>query len=283
METLKRNLPTESITFKQIESTFQFIKDSEEFSDVILVCEDGRQVTANKLLLASSSPLFKDILLDTVQPIIYLIGLTFEDLTALMDFVFWGEAELNQTNLNSFLSASRSLKLKGIEEVQIQYVKVPSDTVQSCEGENLVTKIPPKPEVNSGVEKFQDQKKYESESHSQTLYISEDIDTKDFAQEKSWAIIGRDKCNVETEELSLQVNSMIRVSNQFLASTGEKEHICLACGFEGGKNNVRCHVESNHIHGVIYTCGICGTTSRYKAGLMRHKGRRHSKSTLFME
>ena len=43
-------------------NAFGSLKDDEDFTDVTLACEDGMQVKAHKVVLASSSPFFQNIL-----------------------------------------------------------------------------------------------------------------------------------------------------------------------------------------------------------------------------
>ena len=47
---------------KAITSSFGSLSKEAEFSDVTLVCEDGQQVEAHKVILAASSPLFRNML-----------------------------------------------------------------------------------------------------------------------------------------------------------------------------------------------------------------------------
>ena len=49
--------------FKEnITALFGNLRHDEDFVDVTLVCEDGKQVEAHKVILASSSPVFQRIL-----------------------------------------------------------------------------------------------------------------------------------------------------------------------------------------------------------------------------
>ena len=42
-------------------NTFESLKEDKDFTDVTLVCEDGKQVEAHKVILANSSPFFQNI------------------------------------------------------------------------------------------------------------------------------------------------------------------------------------------------------------------------------
>ena len=57
-----------------IQSTFHDLQESQNFTDVTLVCEDGDHMEAHKVILAASSPLFLNILtkLKNPHPMIYM-------------------------------------------------------------------------------------------------------------------------------------------------------------------------------------------------------------------
>ena len=44
---------------KNVNSAFKSLRNDREFTDVTLVCEDGQQMEAHKVILASSSPFFQ--------------------------------------------------------------------------------------------------------------------------------------------------------------------------------------------------------------------------------
>ena len=73
---------------ENITSTFKELREDTELTDVTLACEDGQQIEAHKVVLASSSPFFMDLLKKNKHPhpLIYLRGLTSTDLGAIMDF-----------------------------------------------------------------------------------------------------------------------------------------------------------------------------------------------------
>ena len=55
--------------FKEnVSSSFGELREDADLTDVTLVCEDGKQVDAHKVVLASSSPFFKDILKRNKHP-----------------------------------------------------------------------------------------------------------------------------------------------------------------------------------------------------------------------
>ena len=97
-------------------SAFGTLREDREFADVTLACEDGQQVEAHKVILASSSPFFLNLLRRNKHPhpLIYMRGLKSEDLVAMIDFLYFGEANVYQENLDSFLTVAEELQLKGL-------------------------------------------------------------------------------------------------------------------------------------------------------------------------
>merc|ERR1719500_2537075 len=95
---------------------FGNLRDDNDFADVTLVCEDGQQVEAHTVILAASSPFFQKLLGRNkhTHPLIYMRGVKSEDLLAIVDFVYRGEANVFQENLDSFLAIAEELQLKGL-------------------------------------------------------------------------------------------------------------------------------------------------------------------------
>merc|ERR1712208_259969 len=92
------------------------LREDNDFVDVTLVCEDGQQVEAHKVILASSSPFFQKLLGRNKHPhpLIYMRGVKSDDLLAIVDFLYCGEANVFQENLDSFLAVAEELQLKGL-------------------------------------------------------------------------------------------------------------------------------------------------------------------------
>ena len=57
-------------------SAFGRLRADKDFADVTLACEDGEKIEAHKVILAASSPVFANILLENKNshPLIFLKG-----------------------------------------------------------------------------------------------------------------------------------------------------------------------------------------------------------------
>ena len=99
---------------ENISTGFKELRSDKELTDVTLACEDGQQIEAHKVVLTTSSPLFRSLLKSKSHqhPLIYMRGVKFEDLVAIIDFLYCGEANVYQEHLDAFLVLAEELKLK---------------------------------------------------------------------------------------------------------------------------------------------------------------------------
>ena len=74
------------------------------------------KVGAHKVVLASASTFFMELLkrMKHSQPLIYLRGVRSADLVAMVDFLYLGEANILQKDLDTFLTLAEDLKLNGL-------------------------------------------------------------------------------------------------------------------------------------------------------------------------
>ena len=95
------------------------LRGERELEDVSLVSDTG-DVRAHKLVLAASSPLFRAIITRNPHshPLLYLKGVTATNLNYVLDFIYNGEVNVAQDDLNSFLTAAEDLKIKGLTQQQ---------------------------------------------------------------------------------------------------------------------------------------------------------------------
>lgn len=101
---------------ENVKSAFANFQSDQDFSDVTLACEDGQQVEAHKVILASCSPFLMELLRKNKHPhpIIYMRGVKFEDLVTIVEFLYLGEVNIYQENLAVFLTLAEELQLKGL-------------------------------------------------------------------------------------------------------------------------------------------------------------------------
>jgi len=100
-----------------ISSAFRELKDDKDFFDVTLACEDN-QLQAHKVILSACSPFFRSVLKKNPHqhPLLYLKGVKYEDILSVLNFMYHGEVNVAQEDLNSFLAVAEDLKVKGLTQ-----------------------------------------------------------------------------------------------------------------------------------------------------------------------
>ena len=213
-----------------ITTAFRDLREDKEFTDVTLACEDGQQVEAHKVVLISSSPFFKSLLQRNKHPHpwIYMRGLESKDLVAMIDFLYHGEANVFQENLDSFLAIAEELQLKGLhgnqteavpEEVQPRKPVARKSNTLVEEEEAVDAGFTPHTKKRKSLETFRNEPNQET---AIALYSNTP--------------------HTEIAELSEKVKSMMVFSEK--AAPGGQGHskgkarICKACGKEGSMHTI---------------------------------------------
>ena len=238
--------------------SFGELKGDRDLTDVTLACEDGHQIEAHKVVLASSSPFFMKLLKRNKHPhpLIYMRGLKSNDLVAIVDFLYGGEANVFQEDLDSFLAIAEELQLKGLT------------------GTGESRKEPEEPKTKKDFEPKRELKQTDKTLHTKfapTSAKSSNSDTTVAVNETT--VLG------DFQNLNEQIQSMITKSDVSLGKGLGFLANCKVCGKEAAYKDMPRHVEANHITGVSHECDICGKISRSANGLRQHKMNYHMTTT----
>ena len=100
-----------------ISQAFKELRDDKDFFDVTLACDD-EQIQAHKVILSACSPFFRNILRRNPHqhPLLYLKGVKYSDLQSVLNFMYHGEVNVAQEELNSFLAVAEELRVKGLTQ-----------------------------------------------------------------------------------------------------------------------------------------------------------------------
>jgi len=100
-----------------ISVAFRELREDKDFFDITLACEE-EQIQAHKVILAACSPFFRSVLKRNPHsnPLVYLRGVKYSDLIAVLNFMYHGEVNVAQEELNSFLAVAEDLKVKGLTQ-----------------------------------------------------------------------------------------------------------------------------------------------------------------------
>jgi len=102
-----------------ISVAFRELRDDKDFFDVTLACDED-QIQAHKVILSACSPFFRSVLRKNphAHPLLYLKGVKFGDLQSVLNFMYHGEVNVAQEELNSFLAVAEELRVKGLTQNQ---------------------------------------------------------------------------------------------------------------------------------------------------------------------
>jgi len=100
-----------------ISVAFRELREDKDFFDVTLACDDD-QIQAHKVILSACSPFFRSVLRKNPHqhPLLYLKGVKYADLLAVLNFMYHGEVNVAQEELNSFLAVAEDLRVKGLTQ-----------------------------------------------------------------------------------------------------------------------------------------------------------------------
>ena len=238
-----------------VTSSFRELREDVDFTDVTLVCEDGKQMEAHKVILAASSPFFKEILKRSKHPhpLVFMKGLKSEDLLAILDFLYFGEANVLQENLDSFLALAEELRLKGLTGTDNSGNDKEPTTEVDQDFENAPTKR-------------------ENDKHNRTLSRHQ---YRSPTKSDTAVAVQNNSINTKLQYLDDQIKSMMTKTGVKTANGQEYMATCNICGKQAAYHNIQSHIEAKHITGVSHSCSICGKTSRSRDASRKHKQTYH--------
>lgn len=99
-------------------SVFDQLLQSESFVDVTLAC-DSQSIKAHKIVLSACSPYFQALFVDNPcqHPIIIMRDVRWEEMRAIVDFMYKGEINVSQEQIGPLLKIAEMLKIRGLAEV----------------------------------------------------------------------------------------------------------------------------------------------------------------------
>ena len=261
-----------------ITTAFGSLREEKDFADVTLACEDGQQVDAHKVILAASSPFFQNLLKrnNHTHPLIYMRGMKSEDLVSVVDFLYYGETNVNEENLNDFLAIAEELKLKGLGASQEMVdEKNPKEKTKSFK-----TTRPYK--INQ--EKAMVSKSYILNKEEPPKNTNGVI--RDHVQTKSIVAKEEDVCQAivdvtnqsfsgDLKELDVQIKSMMSVGETMVKGGRQKNNVCNVCGKEGVNSQIKQHIEAKHVEGVSIPCNMCEKIFRTRTSHKWHNANKH--------
>ena len=232
-----------------VQVSFGELRTDTDFTDVTLACED-QSIKAHKVVLSACSPFFKKLLKthSHPQPLIYMKGMKANSLTAIIDFLYLGEANVFQEELDNFLALAQELKLKGLEGNSEENVPEQLDeTFNHAEKRTNVNQQQNMPERRiSDVKCEKDANLFQG-----TVVMTNQQKTK--------------------QDSLIEPATMARIDT--MIEKREGRYNCKNCGHTSKHLfHTREHVEK-HIEGLEYPCDVCKKIMRSSHSFRDHKKR----------
>ena len=246
-----------------ISSSFGTMREDQDFSDVTLAVDGGINIEAHKVILAASSSLFSTLLKENkhTHPLLYMRGIQTRQLNAVVDFIYYGEVNILQEDLDDFLNLAEELQLKGLnnpKEANEDNIKQPS----TKHAKYSQTKA-----HNISHKKMNVQAVVENDTGDTSLEHFDKVPQAGFEETAVVPMYSPVlKATTNYDDLDETINSMI----EKLEHGGK--FACKVCGKIEYKDkfNMRSHIEGKHIEGVSHPCNQCGKTFRSRNSLSTH-------------
>ena len=244
---------------ENLNSVFGGLRNDQDFADVTLACEDGTQIETHKVLLASLSPFFMELLKKNKHPhpLIYLRGVKKNDLVAMIDFLYFGEANVHQENLDNILGLAEEFQLKGLTGSSAQYNNERDFRTKARKGDR---KYDPK----------------ESNERRIAPAPTHEYNRETKTEPSTVALVG-----TAAHQLDEQIKSMMTTTENeiTIGQQTRKAYACTVCGKEAQRTNIMNHIEAKHIdNNISHPCDICGKIYKTREILRKHKTKDGCKS-----
>jgi len=286
-----------------VSTAFRELRDDKDFFDVTLACE-GNQLEAHKVILSACSPFFRSVLKRNphTHPLLYLKGIKYEDVLAVLNFMYHGEVNIAQDELNSFLAVAEDLQVKGLtqnggtpssnpkrpapqpepprppKQQQMRPAPAPArSTYETPEVQQQSTHMEVTEVVGNNI-------KTEPQQQVVDLGGEEESGVVEYGEEEEYQYGGQDYAYQDDmhhglgEAGAAGSNDRRILTNYIIREEGENSLFkCTICGHVNAlKTNVLNHVESIHFPNTFqYSCDICGKTTKSKQSLYKHVSVNH--------
>ena len=249
-----------------VSKSFGLLRNEDYLHDVTLVCDDNKQVSAHKLVLSACSEYFKSIFRNNnhPNPLICLEGVSSPELRNILDYMYNGETNIFQENLDNFLSLAQRLKILGLPQNDKR--NSPDNTAE---------------EVTKTEQEEECAEEYNDKTINNKMNAIKDENSGFIKNRNTKNIDNADSCIINgygyQHEIDREVDKHIEISND-----GNMK--CTFCGKVDNANgkskpstrktNMRCHVET-HLDGISYQCQFCEVTFKSRSSYSNHKTRFH--------
>ena len=270
----------------KISSLMQINKElleEDHFKNVTLVSDDLHVVKAHKALLSKSSDVFRQILMlqDDKDPIIFIRGSSQKQLKSILNFIYLGETQVTEEDMNVFLQLAKDFKLKeftdtknkevlnGTENQKIEQ-KIDFEYIDNKRKKTEISMAEEAAEDDNDIHQNSDLYDPENFQASSTLLAEKDMIDENFENGNEMH-----ELNETIEEITTQLNKKPIKQELSKESDGRVKCTDADCNKEFTKlQNMRVHYKVAH-EGFALKCGLCEYKSTRTNVMRKHKQNNH--------
>ena len=229
------------------------LRNDKESVDVTMISEDKVKFMAHKILLSSCSKTFKFILKGNFHahphPLLYLSGVSSVNLGFILNFIYFGEVNLFQDQLDNFLESARKLEIEGIQEDYADQGAMWQSAQKHVIQEQNIEHIKEHNEVR-GVPAVLENTALKTNNYSKGyVYPFQN------REETSSNYVAKvDGVSMTDEEIEMKKNDLYQKLGDIWR--------CLVCAYTSLRmDSLKKHAET-HLDGLCYTCTLCNRDYR---------------------
>ena len=231
-----------------VSKSFGLLRNEEYLHDVTLVADDHKQISAHKLVLSACSEYFKNIFQNIRKfpyqhPLICLSGVSSSDLNDILNYIYEGEVQIYQDNLDRFLHIAQRLNLDGLllaneDNAKLDYL--------NDKPSNIMNESKPNTDCDVGNRIKSEPGDIQMKTNGTVPVSSDDM-----------SIINE------------QINELITRDEE------TKNYKCNVCGkCANAKQHIKYHVET-HLDGLEFPCQSCDKIFKTSISFRMHNFRNH--------
>jgi len=257
-----------------ISSAFRELRNENDLFDVTIACED-ENIQAHKVILSACSSFFKTILKRSRSHqnlLLYLRGVTHKDMSSVLDFMYHGEVNVAQDDLNSFLQVAEDLKVKGLTQSQSSGT-APAKAQQAVPPPSVPVsrQTPSRPRADHTEEEVVEIVKSEPSQHSS---LAAEV----YGGEEEGVMAEYDESYGGQYE-EQQYSEQYGVMEQDNSVQGEGKIPCSECNTWVHKRSMARHIERKHSSPLHISCDHCFKNFQSVINLKEHLRKEHGLST----
>lgn len=233
---LKWNEFQEAVT-----DSFKVLRKEDNLNDITLVSDEGQHVQAHRVVLSATCGFFRNVFKKVAggssyhHPLIYMSGVSFTNLNYIIDYLYNGELEVNQDDVEAFVNVAQQLRIDSFK-------------LETNDQDPLQTQV-----LASPIQRLRNGKTKEAGLEVEEEY---NVDTRTYKKEPFMS------SNFSNGEKQKTVSALItKVGNLWS---------CKNCGKTSEKYSVISNHVEVHIEGIFYNCFSCHRTFKTSGSLSGH-------------